>query len=164
MRKIRSDYGTSFVGVKRELREAVCEMNHEKITEKLCHQQIDWNFNHPAASHMGGVWERQIQTARRILDALLREYGSRLEEDSLQTLLCEVESIINSIPFSIISSDAQDPVSLSTNQILTIKTNIVLPTPGNSSAMIAMTLASSSVRSIYQYSKSFPSGTKKGAA
>jgi len=85
---------------------------------------------------MGGVWERQIQTARRILDTLLREHGSRLNEDSLQTLLCEVEFIINWRQFSIISSDGQDPVSLSTNQILTIKANIVLPTPGNSSAMM----------------------------
>lgn len=136
MREIRSDYGTNFVGVKRELREAVSEMDHEKITEKLCHQQIDWKFNPPAASLMGGVWERQIQTARRILDTLLREHGSRLDEDSLQTLLCEVESIINSRPFSIIWSDAKDPVPLSPNQILTIKTSIVLPTPGNSSAMM----------------------------
>ena len=54
VREIKSDYGTNFVGVKRELREAVSEMDHEKITEKLCHQQIDWKFNPPAASHMGG--------------------------------------------------------------------------------------------------------------
>lgn len=121
VREISSDYSTNLVGVKRELREAVSKMDHENITEKLCRQQIDWKFNPPAASHMGGVWERQIQTAHRILDTLLREYGSRLDvEDSIQTLLCEVESIINSRPFSIISSDAKDPVSLSPNQILII--------------------------------------------
>jgi len=62
VREIRSDNGTNFVGAKRELRQAVNEMDHEEITEKLGQQQIDWKFNPPAASHMGGVWERQIRT------------------------------------------------------------------------------------------------------
>ena len=106
-------------------------MNPEEITEKLRHQQIDWKFNPPATSHMGGVWERQIRTARRLLDTLLREHGSRLDDESLHTLLCEVETIINSRPLTAISSDANDPIPLSPNQILTMKTSIVLPPPGN---------------------------------
>ena len=64
VREVRCDNGTNFVDAKRELREAVNEMNHDEITEKLRQQQIDWIFNPPAASHMGGVWERQIGTAR----------------------------------------------------------------------------------------------------
>ena len=130
VREIRCDNGTNFVGAKRELREVFNEMNPEEITEKLRHQQIDWKFNPPAASHMGGVWERQIRTARRLLDTLLREHGSRLDDESLHTLLCEVESIINSRPLTAISSDANDPIPLSPNQILTMKTSIVLPPPG----------------------------------
>ena len=130
VREIRSDNGTNFVGARRELREAINEMDQKEITEKLRQQNIDWKFNPPAASHMGGVWERQIRTARRILDTLLREHGSRLDDESLQTLMCEVESIINSRPLTIISSDVKDPYPLSPNQILTMKTGIVLPPPG----------------------------------
>ena len=52
-------------------------MDQKEITEKRRQQNIDWKFNPPAASHMGGVWERQIRTTRRILDTLLREHGSR---------------------------------------------------------------------------------------
>ena len=70
VREIRCDNGTNFVGAKRELREAFNEMNPDGITEKLRHQQIDWKFNPPAASHMGGVWERQIRTTQRLLDTL----------------------------------------------------------------------------------------------
>ena len=92
VREIRCDNGTNFVGAERELREALDEMNHE-LTEKLCQQQIDWKFNPPAASHMGGVWERQIRTIRRILATLLHEHTGRLDDESLHTLLCEVESI-----------------------------------------------------------------------
>lgn len=60
VREIRSDNRTNFVGATRELREAMEKMDHNKITEKLRQQQIDWKFNPPVASHMGGVWERQI--------------------------------------------------------------------------------------------------------
>ena len=130
VREIRSDNGTNFVGARRELREAINEMDQKEVTEKLRQQNIDWKFNPPAASHMGGVWERQIRTARRILDTLLREHGSRLDDESLQTLMCEVESIINSRPLTVISSDVRDPYPLSPNQILTMKTGIVLPPPG----------------------------------
>ena len=72
MREIRSDNAGSFIGAVRELGEAIEEMDHDKITEKLRKQQIDWRFKPPGACHMGGVWERQIRTVRRILSALLR--------------------------------------------------------------------------------------------
>ena len=58
------------------------------------------------------------------------EHGSRLDNESLQTLICEVEAIINSRPLTVTSSDCKDPVPLSPSQILTMKTNIVLPPPG----------------------------------
>ena len=130
VREIRCDNGTNFVGAERELREALKEMNHDELTEKLRQQQIDWKFNPPAASHMGGVWERQIRTVRRILATLLLEHTGRLDDESLYTLLCEVESIINSRPLTVISSDVKDPLPLSPSQILTMKTSVVLPPPG----------------------------------
>ena len=130
VREIRCDNGTNFVGAERELREALKEMNHDELTEKLRQQQIDWKFNPPAASHMGGVWERQIRTVRRILATLLHEHTGRLDDESLHTLLCEVESIINSRPLTVISSDVKDPLPLSPSQILTMKTSVVLPPPG----------------------------------
>ncbi|XP_078384040.1 uncharacterized protein LOC144666486 [Oculina patagonica] len=130
VREIRSDNGTNFVGARRELREALNEMDQKEITEQLRQQNVDWKFNPPAASHMGGVWERQIRTTRRILATLLREHGNRLDDESLETLMCEVESIINSRPLTVISSDVNDPYPLSPNQILTMKTSIVLPPPG----------------------------------
>ena len=130
VREIRSDNGTNFISAVRELREAIEEMDHDKITEKLRKQQIDWRFNPPGASHMGGVWERQIRTVQRILSTLLREHGNRLDDESLHTLFCEVESIVNSRPITAISSDFRDPLPLSPSQILTMKTKVVLPPPG----------------------------------
>ena len=50
-------------------------------------------FNPPAASHMGGVWERAIRSVRKVLNAILKEQA--LDDEGLQTLLCDIESIIN---------------------------------------------------------------------
>ena len=45
---------------------------------------------------MGGFGECQIESARAILNFLLKTHGSSsLPEESLQTLLVEVEAIIN---------------------------------------------------------------------
>ena len=130
VREIKSNNGTNFIGAVGELCEAIVEMVHDKITENLHKQQIDWRFNPPAANHMGEVWERQIQTVRRILSTFLHEHGNHLDNESLRALLCKVESIVNSRPITAISSDFQDPLPLSPSKILTMKTKVVLRTPG----------------------------------
>ncbi|XP_078355246.1 uncharacterized protein LOC144639838 [Oculina patagonica] len=173
VREIRSDNGTNFVGARRELCEALNEMDQKEITEQLRQQNIDWKFNPPAASHMGGVWERQIRTTRQILVALLREHGNRLDDESLETLMCEVESIINSRPLTVISSDVNDPYPLSPNQILTMKTSIVLASSNamtSTCADVGVVFSTSATcfghdgnGSTYQCCKKGPSGTKLNA-
>ena len=54
--------------------------------------------NPPAASHMGGVWKCQIQSARSILAALLKTHGHSLNDEGLRTLVAETDTIINSRP------------------------------------------------------------------
>ena len=61
---------------------------------------ISWKFNPPMASNMEGVSEQQIRSARNILSAMLRNYGESLKDESLHTLLVEVEGIINSRPIT----------------------------------------------------------------
>ena len=82
------------------------------------------------ASHMGGVWERQIRTVRSVLSSLLIEHAVRLNDESLRTLLVEVEAIVNSRPLSVetLSDDTMEP--LCPNSLLTMKTKVVLPPPG----------------------------------
>ena len=52
-----------------------------------------WKRNPPHANNMGGVWERQIRSAHSILNSLLKTHGSNLTEESLQTLVVEVEAL-----------------------------------------------------------------------
>ena len=64
----------------KDLKEALKKMDHSKIKEYLCHHsdafwQIEWKRNLPVASHIGGVWERQIRTVLTILTSLMKEFG-----------------------------------------------------------------------------------------
>ena len=84
------------------------------------------------ASNIGGVWERQIRSARRILSAQ-KSWWWFLSDESLRylTLLVEVEGIINSRPITCESiGDVNSIISLSPMQLLSSKTSVVMPPPG----------------------------------
>jgi len=80
IRQLRSDRGTNFVGTRRELQEALSEMDEDKVRNTLLEENCEWisfKMNPPSASHMGGSWERQIRT-RSVLGSLLEEAGHQL--------------------------------------------------------------------------------------
>jgi hypothetical protein len=79
-------------------------------------KEIKWEFNPPAASHMGGVWERQIRTVRKVMNAILR--NQVLDDERLDTLFCEVEMIVNSRPLTRVSDDHKDSEPLTANHLL----------------------------------------------
>ena len=104
VRQIRCDNGTNFVGASNELQAALQEMDHQRISDYLQLVGTDWivwKRNPPLASHFGGVWERQIRTARSILASLLQTHSTCLTDEGLRTLLVEVEGIINSRPLTV---------------------------------------------------------------
>ncbi|XP_057687730.1 uncharacterized protein LOC130913275 [Corythoichthys intestinalis] len=124
---IRSDNGTNFVGANRELKEALTAFNHNKMQGALLHEGVTWNFNPPAASHHGGVWERLIRMVRKVLESVLHQ--QILDDEGLQTVLCEAEAILNSRPITTISEQPDDLEALTPNHILLLKGKPVLP-PG----------------------------------
>lgn len=66
VQRLYSDRGTNFVGAASEMKRAFHEMC-EPLQRQLAQHQCDFVFNTPSASHMGGVWERQIRTIRNVL-------------------------------------------------------------------------------------------------
>ena len=76
-------------------------------------------------------WERQNRSARSILAALLKQHGESLNDESLRTLLVDVEGINNSTPITCdIIGDLNNIVPLNPMQLLSMKTKIVMPPPG----------------------------------
>lgn len=88
-------------------------------------------MNVPSASHMGGAWEGQIRTVRNVLTSLLHDHGRQLDDESLQTLMIEAESIVNSRPLTTDETTCKEtPDVLTPNHLLTQKSQVLLPPPG----------------------------------
>ena len=125
--EIRSDNGGNFVKGKKELRKALQVWNQNQIHEFFLQQEIKWTFNPPAASHHGGVWERCIRTVRKVMKALLNQQV--LDDEGLSTLMCKVESIVNSRPITKVSDDAKDLNALTPSHLLLLRAGTTIP-PG----------------------------------
>ena len=127
IKELRSDNGTNFIGAERELKRAIEGWNLEQINDVLSLKGIKWTFNPPTGSHHGGAWERLIRSIRKILNSTLRTQS--LDEEGLHTVLCEVESILNSRPLTKESTDPNDLEALTPNHLLLLKVKPSLP-PG----------------------------------
>ena len=125
--EIRSDNGTNFKGRNREISEAIRQWNLNQLHEFLLQREIRWHFNPPRASHMGGVWERQIRSVRKVFAAVLKE--QTLTDEGLHTLLCEADAIINGRPLTKLSEDNRDVSVLTPNHLLLLRSNSCFP-PG----------------------------------
>ena len=118
-KRLVSDNGTNFVGAYRELGAALREWNATHTLRKyLLQEAIEWSFNPPAASHMGGVWERLIRSVRRVFNAVVR--NTVLSDEELSTILCEVEAVVNNRPITKVSDDTHDDGPLTPSHLLAL--------------------------------------------
>ena len=131
---MESDNGSNFVGAVKELQKSFQDMNRSRINEYLQMHGADWItwINNPqTASHMGGVLERQIRTARGILKALVKTHGESLDDESLHTMLVELEAKVNSRPRSTETiGGVKSDIPLSRANLVTMKLTVILPPPG----------------------------------
>lgn len=114
---LRSDHGTNFVGVRnQDLLAALSTESHSF--------DCRWELNTPKASHRGGVWERPIQSVKRIMTSCISLLGSRaLSRDEFVTFLQECACILNNSPLWEYSADPNDPVPLSPSMLLNLRSN-----------------------------------------
>ena len=120
-----SDNGMNLHVADRELKEAVQELDQQKIITHLTPKEVEWRFNPPAAPHMGGTWERLVRSVKTALRAILTERAPK--EESLMTLLAEVEAMLNDRPLIYVSTDPMDEDSL-------MPSHFLLGTPSGSQA------------------------------
>ncbi|XP_043232467.1 uncharacterized protein LOC122386858 [Amphibalanus amphitrite] len=95
VRTLRCDRGTNFVGGKAAMEAALDEMDAGEIQRELLKNNCDWvdfQMNAPCASHMGGIWERMIRSARAALDAVLKTHAEQMDDEVLRTVMVEVEA------------------------------------------------------------------------
>ncbi|XP_042228977.1 uncharacterized protein LOC121871003 [Homarus americanus] len=115
--RIRSENGTNMVRAAKELKLAVKSWEQDdRLRGALLIADIGWVFNPPAAPYTGGVWERQIRTVKKVLQAIV---GSQvLDDERLQTLFCEVEAIVNERPITPVPNTPNEPKALTPADLL----------------------------------------------
>lgn len=123
VKEIRSDNGTNFVSANRELKNALKELNQSKIQSYLINNGVKWTFNPPHGAHHGGVWERLVQQIKKVLFSVVKQ--QMLDDETLHTVLCKVESILNDRPIT--PSSKIQKISLTPNHILQLRAKPILP-------------------------------------
>ena len=124
-----SDNGTNFVGASGILKDEFSNIRSDKEQSKIYNQLrqkgVTWHFNPLLASHAGGVWERIIRSIKRILTALTTE--QTLDDETLSTLLEEVERILNDRPLLRGEGQVDDLDPLMPSKLLLLRSNSCLP-------------------------------------
>ena len=110
---------SNFVGVKKELKQALQNVNHDFIGKKLALPNIEWKFIPPIRPWMGRAWEIMVKPTKRALKTVTKDRP--IYEKVLRTLLVEVENTLNSRPLTSLSDDYNDLQVLTPNHFLTGK-------------------------------------------
>ena len=135
VRMLRPNHGSNFIRAEKDLSKGFLEMDQNKIRrflQNLGSDWIIWKKYPPARNHFGGICEHQIRSAKAVLGSLLRTHGSNLNDEALNTLMIEVETIVNSRPLTIETiADATSEAAASPSNLLTMKSEVVIPPPGS---------------------------------
>nr|CAD2195511.1 unnamed protein product [Meloidogyne enterolobii] len=71
------------------------------LNSEMKFQGTDWQFTTPRNPREGGAWERMVGITKMSIRRCIGR--NLLQKDELQTLLCEVEAIVNSRPLTFMS-------------------------------------------------------------
>ncbi|UYV69246.1 hypothetical protein LAZ67_6002970 [Cordylochernes scorpioides] len=110
--KIFSDNGTNFSKLNRVFK----NLNWSKIGKESSNKRIHWVFIPPAAPWWGGFWERMVRTIKQMMIKMLGH--QKLNYVELQTVLCELEYLINNRPLTYVSEDDNNLKPLTPNEFL----------------------------------------------
>ena len=106
VQELWSDNGKNLTSANKALNKQLRALNQDKMMAKLSLEGIKWRFIPPSDPEAGGAWERAIRTVKDTLKMVLKEQTPRFEV--LQTVMTEVEKIINSTPLFHVPVDAAD--------------------------------------------------------
>ena len=119
-----SDNASTYMAAAEELLKL---FNSPLLTETLTRKGVVWKFIPKRAPWYGGFWERLIGLTKTTLKKVLGRTYATLS--SLQTIIVEVEAMLNDRPLTYISSDMSDPEPLTPAHLLYGRRITTLPHP-----------------------------------
>ncbi|XP_055903410.1 uncharacterized protein LOC129939426 [Eupeodes corollae] len=116
----------NFIGAERQLRQDLEAIDPAMIAKQFISPSLKWNFNPPAAPHMGGAWERLVRSFKT---ALYTSLPLRTPSDPLlRSCLISAENIINSRPLTYVPVDNESSEALTPNHFLRLDSGGGKPT------------------------------------
>lgn len=113
------------MGADKELEDAVAKLDINAFLTEFNTPTTSWRFNPPASPHMGGSWERLIQSVKKILARVKPQ--RMLSEEVLRNYLIYVENIVNSRPLTHVPVDDFSAPALTPNHFLIGSSNGLKP-------------------------------------
>ena len=92
------------------------EWDKAKIESDLAQKKIVWKFNPPGAPHFGGIWERLVQSCKKVMIAILDNRS--FNDEVLSITMCLVDQTLNTRPLTAVSDDPEDLTALTKNHFL----------------------------------------------
>ena len=106
-RRFLSDNAKTFKSAAKFLK-AVSD--HPDTKKYLSSTGIEWRFNLERAPWWGGLFERMVRSTKRCLRKIVGR--ARLSYDEMQTVIVEIEAIVNSRPLSYVHpDDLEEPLT-----------------------------------------------------
>ena len=103
---VYSDNGPNFRGADRELPQAFRKLqNDPNLISHSASVDTKWHFIPAIAPHFGGLWEAGVKSVKLHLHKLLSNSTPTVEE--FETLLCQIESCLNSDPLMPAKDDTE---------------------------------------------------------
>ena len=119
-----SDNASTFESAAEELRKL---FNSKELMETLSTRGVRWNFIPKRTPWYGGYWERMIGMTKTVIRKVLGRSFITLE--ALQTLVVEIEAVLNDHPLTYQSADIMDPEPLTPSYLLYGRRITTLPYP-----------------------------------
>ena len=122
---IYSDNAKTFKKAEKDLKFLWTLMKGKEIQELFADKRIVWKYIVERAAWWGGMWERLVRSVKTCLRKIMGRSYLKFEE--LQTLICEVEAVINSRPLSYLHTESSEPSPLTPAHFLTGQRITTLP-------------------------------------
>ncbi|XP_055623539.1 uncharacterized protein LOC129766968 [Toxorhynchites rutilus septentrionalis] len=125
---IYCDNGTNFTGAERELRTLLKQFKHQQQLTAFCAETtIDFHFIPARSPTFGGLWEAAVRSLKHHLRRVVAL--EIITAEAMQTVLCQIESCLNSRPLTALSEDPNDLEALTPGHFLVGSTLQSIPEP-----------------------------------